>query len=97
MAARKLPQSDPLDAARLELAKLRDADDWDEPTGRTEVTVNLHNPHPPQPSQPQIELAQPTPGVWTIAFTAVKRLTGWKLVAAIAITALAVLRWFGKL
>ncbi len=97
-------EPDPLDEMQAAIQDGKDAtklleysEDFDEPTGRTEVTLNLHNQHPPQPSQPQIELSQPAPGVWTIAFTAVKRLTGWKLVAAIAITALAVLRWFGKL
>jgi len=41
---------DPLDLARGALTKLKDADDWDEPTGRTEVHV-----HVPQPSQPDVE------------------------------------------
>lgn len=51
MASRQRPQSDPLEAAREALAKLRDADDWDEPTGRTEVHV-----HVPQPSQPELKV-----------------------------------------
>ncbi len=34
---------DPLDAAREELRLLRDADDWDEPTGRTDVHVHLES------------------------------------------------------
>lgn len=53
--SRRHQQSDPLEAARQELARLKDADDWDEPTGRTEVTVNLQPPSPPQPSQPDRE------------------------------------------
>jgi len=32
---------DPLEAAREELKSLRDADDWDEPTGRTDVHVHV--------------------------------------------------------
>lgn len=55
MASHKPQQNDPLEAARQELARLKDADDWDEPTGRTEVTVNLQPPTPPQPSQPDRE------------------------------------------
>lgn len=51
MVPRRPPQSDPLDAARDALAKLRDADGWDEPTGRTEVHV-----HVPQPSQPELKV-----------------------------------------
>lgn len=47
MASRQPPQNDPLEAAREALARLKDADDWDEPTGRTEVTVNLRHPSPP--------------------------------------------------
>lgn len=42
--------TDPLELAREQLAKLKDADDWDEPTGKTEVTVNLR-----MQSQPEIE------------------------------------------
>lgn len=41
--------TDPLELARAQLSRLRDADDWDEPTGKTEVTVNLQ-----VPSQPDI-------------------------------------------
>lgn len=55
MASRRPQQSDPLDAARHELDRLKDASDWDEPTGKTEVTVNLQPPNPPQPSQPDRE------------------------------------------
>jgi hypothetical protein len=53
MATRKHQQSDPLEAARTELARLKDADDWDEPTGRTEVHAHVHMQ---QPSQPEIQL-----------------------------------------
>ncbi len=95
---------DPLDSAmeRLERADeatglLEYSADYEEPTGRHEVTVNLQQPHPPQPSQPQIEVTQPAPGVWTIAIKVVDRLRGGWLVAAILIAALAVLKWFGKL
>lgn len=84
---------DSKDATKL----LAYSEDFEEDTARHEVTVNLHNPTPPQPSQPQIEVTEQSPGVWTVAITAVRRLSGWKLVAAIGITALAVLRWFGKL
>ena len=52
MGSRQPPQNDPLEAAREALARLKDADDWDEPTGRTEVTVHLqHAPAPPPPPQ----------------------------------------------
>jgi hypothetical protein len=56
MALRRLPPpNDPLEAARHELSRLKDAEDWDEPTGKTEVTVNLQPPTAPQPSQPDRE------------------------------------------
>lgn len=42
--------SDPLEKARAELARLKDASDWDEPTGRTEVNVTVR-----MPSQPEIQ------------------------------------------
>jgi hypothetical protein len=42
--------TDPLKLAQEALAKLKDADDWDEPTGRTEVNVTVK-----MPSQPEIE------------------------------------------
>jgi hypothetical protein len=71
--------------------------DFEEPTGRHEVNVIMQQPTVPQPSQPQIEVSQPTPGVWTIAIKVVDRLRGGWLVAAILIAALAALRWFGKL
>jgi hypothetical protein len=56
-ASRQHQQSDPLESARLELARLKDADDWDEPTGRTEVHIHQH----PQPSQPEIQLPPEPP------------------------------------
>jgi hypothetical protein len=62
--AKGIDPNDPLEKAREALARLRDADDWDEPTGKTEVTVNLRVP--PQPSQPEITVTKqdsdpPTP------------------------------------
>lgn len=44
-----------LDAAESATEQLAGATDWDEPTGKTEVTVNLQPPTPPQPSQPDRE------------------------------------------
>ena len=89
-----------LQAAREANNLLLDAADWDEDTGRTEVTVNLANhPSPPQPSQPQIEVSQPEPGVFKIAFTAVKQLHGgWLAAVLIAVAAMyTFLKWSGKL
>jgi hypothetical protein len=47
--------SDPLERARAELARLKDASDWDEPTGKTEVNVTVR-----MPSQPEIDQPAPT-------------------------------------
>lgn len=81
------------------IRSLEDAPDWEEDTARHEVTVNLHNPTPPQPSSPQIEVSQPEPGVFKIAFTAVKQLHGGWLAAVLmtAIAAYAFLKFYGKL
>jgi hypothetical protein len=99
-----LKNMDPLDKARAKLQEAReannlllDAADFDEDTGRHEVTVNLNQPSTPQPSSPQIEVSQPEPSVLKIAFTAVNRLKGWPLAFAIAVAVAAVLRWYGKL
>lgn len=99
MATRQHPPSDPLEAARSELAKLRDADDWDEPTGRTEVNVIMQQPTPPQPSQPQIEVQQESPGVLKVVFTVVQKFPAWGavLVALAAIAAYVVLKLRGAL
>jgi len=42
-------ETDPLEAARAELKSLRDADDWDEPTGRTDVHVHIEKPDSEKP------------------------------------------------
>jgi hypothetical protein len=80
----------PLDKARENLQEAREAnnlleyaEDFDEPTGRHEVTVNLHNP--PQPSSPHIEVSQPEPGVFRIAYTAVSQLRGWPLALVLVV------------
>jgi hypothetical protein len=80
------PTEDPLEKARTRLDSaheannlLMEADDFDEETGKHEVTVNLHNATPAQPSSPQIEVSQPEPGVFRIAYTAVSQLRGWPL------------------
>ncbi len=52
--------NDPLEKARFELARLKDADDWDEPTGRHEVSVTVNVPNPPAPSQPEITVEKET-------------------------------------
>lgn len=44
---------DPLEAARAELKSLRDADDWDEPTGRTDVHVHLDREAAPSSRPPK--------------------------------------------
>lgn len=90
--------SDPLDLARRELSKLKDADDWDEPTGRTEVHVTLQQPpvHLPQQSQPEIQLQQATEkdGIVTVVITLVKKVPAWgaTLVLLAAIVAYAAYR-----
>lgn len=55
----KLSAPDPLDRARERLNRAAEAtrlleysEDFDEPTGRTDVNVHLH--HPPQPSYPDV-------------------------------------------
>jgi hypothetical protein len=58
MASRQPPQNDPLEAARSDVAILKDAGDWDEPTGRTEVHAHVHVQ---QPSQPEIQLPPEKP------------------------------------
>jgi len=45
--------NDPLDRASLALRDLKDADDWDEPTGRFEPVVV--NNHITMPSQPEMD------------------------------------------
>jgi hypothetical protein len=66
------------------------SDDFDEPTGRTEVTVNLQHP-----SQPEIQLrAQPSdapgskPSPVQVVFTVVKKFPPWGAVI-VALAALA--------
>jgi hypothetical protein len=83
MASRQPPPSkDPLEMARLELARLKDATDWDEPTGRTEVHVHI-----PQPSQPEIEapksdsIPAPAKGLRYV----LGGVSSWMQVAALAI------------
>lgn len=95
---------DPLDKAREALNEAREAtklleysEDFDEPTGRTEVTVNLRDAHPPQPSQPQIEVT--APGVLKVVFTVVQKFPAWGavMVALAAIAAYVVLKLRGAL
>lgn len=95
----KAPRSqhpDPLDSAMERLDRADEATrlleyshDYEEDTGRHEVTVNLTAPTAPQPSQPQIEVSQPSPGVFNIAITAVKQLSGWSLAAVLIVAILA--------
>jgi len=96
---------DPLDAAREDLGQSKEAtklleysDDFDELTGKTEVTVNLQNPQP-QPSQPNIEVTQDKPGVLRIVFTVVQKFPAWGavIVALAAIAAYVVLKLRGAL
>ncbi len=87
-------EPDPLDEMRAAIedgkkaTKLLDyTDDWEEPTGRTEVTVNLQ-----QPSQPEIKVSEP-PGSKVspvhIVFTVVRKFPPWGavVVAVVAIAA----------
>lgn len=104
---------DPLDRARDALEEAKEArklleysEDFEEPTGRTEVTVNLREPQQSSPQlaataavTPQVEVSQPEPGVLRIAFTAVKQLSGWPLFWTLAVVAACYtfLKWAGKL
>lgn len=97
---------DPLDAARESLGESKEAtnlleysEDFDEKTGRTEVTVNMTQPTPPQLSQPNIEVTQDKPGVLRIVFTVVQKFPAWGavIVALAAIAAYTYLRVVGAL
>lgn len=97
---------DPLDRAREALKEAREAtklleysEDFDEPTGRTEVTVNMQQPHPPQPSSPQVEVTEPAPGVLKVVFTVVQKFPAWGavMVALAAIAAYVILKLRGAL
>ena len=77
-------QTDPLDAAREALSESKDAtrlleysEDFDEPTGRTEVNVRIE-----QPSRPEIEM---TDSGDSRPIAAALRFRRWPQVAALAI------------
>lgn len=82
---------DPLDEAEKHLAAadkatglLEYSEDFDEPTGRTEVTVNLQ-----QPSQPDIE-GKSEPPQAKVAVSFIKAVRGWpQMFAALGLFALA--------
>ncbi len=81
---------DPLDAAieRLERADeatklLEYSEDFEEPTGRHEVTVNLHNPHP---SQHELEVPATK---MDVTMTVAKRLPPVALAIVVTILGLA--------
>lgn len=87
---------DPLDAAREALQESKKAtellecsEDFDEPTGRTEVTVNLQ-----QPSQPEIKVDAPQT---QLNLELATRFRHWPQVAALALLAalVAFLAWLG--
>lgn len=93
--ARLLRQSDPLEAARAELAKLREADDWDEPTP-LQVHVNVppaakRTPAPPAQPGTVVVVLQTVGGVF-------KRMPPWGavVVAVVLIVAWAYLAVHGK-
>lgn len=100
---------DPLDSALERLDRADEATrlleysaDFEEPTGRHEVTVNLTQPqapHPPQQSQPQIEVTEPAPGVLKVVFTVVQKFPAWGavMVALAAIAAYVILKLRGAL
>lgn len=73
----RVRQSDPLEAARAELARLRQADDWDEPTP-LQVMVNMPpaakrtTPPAPAPSSLQVVLQ--------VGRDAVHRMPAWGVV-----------------
>ena len=77
MVPRQPPQNDPLEAARDAISELKDADDWDEPTGRTEVHV-----HVPQPSQPDTEDSLPEKAA-DATRTVLDGVNSWPKVAAL--------------
>lgn len=89
-----------LDRADKATELLEYSEDFDEPTGRTEVNVTLQQPpgHP-QPSQPNIEVTQDKPNVLRIVFTVVQKFPAWGavLVALAAIAAYVVLKLRGAL
>lgn len=88
-------EPDPLDEMQAAIQDGKDAtrlleysEDFDEPTGRTDITVNLHGAHPPSPSQPQIEVTEDKPGVLRIVFTVVQKFPAWgAVVVALALIA----------
>jgi len=92
---RKLDPLDEADDALSEMKRLGGEQD--------ELTPVQHMPpihiHPPQPSTPQIEVSQPEPGVFKIAYTAVSQLRGWPLFWTLAVIAgcYTFLKWAGKL
>jgi hypothetical protein len=59
--------NDPLELARKELARLKDADDWDEPTGQTNVNVTLKMPSQPEIQAPPKKDSDPPVSVGAIA------------------------------
>jgi len=96
MATRR--KLDPLDEADDALAEMkRLSRDDDEDTG-VKLLPPIHF-HAPQPSAPQIEVSQPEPGVFKIAYTAVSQLRGWPLFWTLAVIAgcYTFLKWSGKL
>lgn len=96
MATRR--QLDPLDEADDAITELKRLGGEDEEeTGR--VNLPPIHIHAPQPSTPQIEVSQPEPGVFKIAYTAVSQLRGWPLFWTLAVIAgcYTFLKWSGKL
>lgn len=83
-------EPDPLDRAqravedgRAATRELMDAGDWDEPTGRTEVTVNLR-----MQSQPEVEPSRPD-GMVGVAHATVNKLPPSHLLIVVLVVALA--------
>lgn len=84
-------EPDPIDEMRAAIEDGREASkllaysaDFDEDTGRTEVTVNLQ-----QPSQPEIKVSEPDkPGAIHVVLTVVRKFPAWGSVI-VALAALA--------
>jgi len=97
--------SDPLELADRDLERLRDADDWEEPT-RPQVMINIPAAALPPPSErrtrpetPAATLSASPPGTHGVVITLWRRLPPWGgvVVAVTAIVAYTVLGLAGKL
>lgn len=88
--------SDPLELAERGLEKLRDADDWDEPTAPS-IHVNLPAPAP-LPAVSPATSSTPSPSVLRVVLTTAQRFPPWGavIVAVAAIAGYVALALAGK-